>query len=290
VGVNRGGTSAIAASLNALGMFLGDSWHEPIYEDLELAHAFRQKDWKSFRRKISGYESRHAVFGWKLPDITKHLFKTHRLFSNPKYSFVFRDIYSIANRLSHIKGENLLENMLYANRQYERILKFITKRNPSALFLSYEKILVDTQQYAVELLDFLEMEKTQEHIDCIISSISPSPKKYQQWAQASRQSQLLKQSGYMGHLDHLDEKKVTGWIKSISNDNPVELDIYVNEQKINRIRACHYRPDLIQARVSRTGKHGFSFKFDQELNAGDKISARPTNISLDLIGSPRSMP
>ena len=49
VGVNRGGTSAVAATLNAIDVPLGESWHEPIYEDLDLADAFRTSNWKKFK-------------------------------------------------------------------------------------------------------------------------------------------------------------------------------------------------------------------------------------------------
>jgi hypothetical protein len=121
VGVNRGGTSAVAASLNSLGIFLGDFWQEPNYEDIILAKAFRNGSWKTFENKISEYEDKHRIFGWKLPDVTQKLFKINRIIKNPKYIFIFRDICSISNRMNSALNINHLEGMLYANQQYKNI-------------------------------------------------------------------------------------------------------------------------------------------------------------------------
>jgi len=71
IGVGRGGTSAIAASLNTLGITLSGDFNEPIYEDIEMAKAFRSRDWRSFKRLIASYEAKYQKFAWKLRGILR---------------------------------------------------------------------------------------------------------------------------------------------------------------------------------------------------------------------------
>lgn len=78
VGVSRGGTSAISASLQALGISMGAKFHTPIYEDLALAESFRAKDWRQLKIIIKEYEASNKIFGWKLPDSHRHLDRIYK--------------------------------------------------------------------------------------------------------------------------------------------------------------------------------------------------------------------
>jgi hypothetical protein len=87
VGLNRGGTSAIAASLHAMGVALGKAYNEPIYEDIQLARAVRAKDWLLVKLILKQYEQDYAKFAWKLPDNYKYLERIHKYLSNPYQHF-----------------------------------------------------------------------------------------------------------------------------------------------------------------------------------------------------------
>lgn len=287
VGVNRGGTSAIAATLNSLGIFLGERWHEPIYEDLILANAFRNQDWKSFRKTVEFYESNHSLFGWKLPNITTKLTKVHRFFKAPKYIFVFRDLYATGTGMNRASNRDVIKGMFYANQQYKNVLDFISRKDINHLLISYEKMIIDSKSYAIEILDFLEIEKNDQRIKSITEVISPNPEKYQNWLNNSRQSTFLNTNGYQGHLDHLDTSKVKGWAKSIYDDNSISVDIFVNDEKITSIKADELRKDLIHEKVSTIGKHGFLYYFDTPLLAKSAVSVKPANNKFDLVGSPK---
>lgn len=289
VGVARSGTSSVAASINSLGVFLGEAWHEPIYEDLHLARYFREKNWKAFKNRIAHYENTHDLFAWKLPDVTEKLGKVHKFFKSPKYIFVFRDLFAISNRMNLALDKSYLEGMRSANKQYSKVLSFISKVKPEHLLLSYEKILTETDGYALQLLDFLDMEKSQKNIDTIKRVISPSPLKYREWSDNSRNNIQLKKRGLAGHLDHLDQTKVSGWAKSIENDQPISVDIYVNDNKAGSIVASDFREDLVNSAFSTTGYHGFTFSFTNLLKSRDEVSVKPINTEFNLIGSPRKI-
>jgi hypothetical protein len=148
-------------------------------------------------------------------------------------------------------------------------------------------MLADSYDYAGNLLDFIELEKNQKNINSITSVISPSPEKYQKWSESCRQSTFLKDTGHQGHLDHLDRTEINGWVKLVKSDQPVFVNIFVNEIKVISIEANKYRHDLIDATVSRTGKNGFSYFFNPPLSSGDNVSVKPLNTTVDLKGSPR---
>lgn len=287
VGVNRGGTSSVAASLNSLGIFLGDHWHEPVYEDVHLARYFRKRKWRSFRTQVEKYEGEHDLFGWKLPDSRSKLRKINKIFKKPKYIFIFRDVFAIAHRKNNALGSPVLSSMFMSSLAYLKILFFVQVVKPSCLFLSYEKILTDTEGFSSELLSFLELEMSEENIKSIKEAISNSS--YRKWVEKSSKSRLLKHSGYEGHLDHLDEKKVAGWVRSLTTDQPVNLEVFVNEVKVGGVTAGQYREDLVVSAVSDTGCHGFSFVFESPIGLNDAVSVKPASTGMDLIGSPRNI-
>ncbi len=111
VGLSRGGTSAIAASLHALGIHMGDSLHQPNFEDVKLARAFREREWREVKTIIHKYESEHVRFAWKLPDIYWQLSRIHKYCSNPRYIFVYRDIFAIAQRRELVRQIDTMTSM-----------------------------------------------------------------------------------------------------------------------------------------------------------------------------------
>ena len=101
VGVGRGGTTAVAASLHVLGVTVGElgkTFSEDNYENFEMSRAFRSRDWRGLQKLITTYEEQYSKFAWKLPDSNEQLPRIHRYFSNPYYIFVYRDLFAIANR------------------------------------------------------------------------------------------------------------------------------------------------------------------------------------------------
>lgn len=289
VGVNRGGTSAVAASLSAIGLFLGETWHKPIYEDVDLARAFREKDWKSFKLRVAQYEKDHAQFAWKLPDAAKNLPKVHALFQRPKYIFVFRDPLAISMRMSQAFGRDVMKGMTQAIAQQKKMINFISSGKAHYLLVSYEKMLTDTDAYACQVLDFLGIGNSAQKVAAIEAAIFPSPVDYKIWSDQAKKGVQLKESGYQGHLDHLGPSMVSGWAKSATNDEPVIIEVYVDGKPVSALQADEYGEDLIRAGKSAHGMHRFTYFFEEPLLSGVTVSVKPKDSSLDLIGSPRKI-
>ncbi|WP_221798744.1 sulfotransferase [Oceanobacter mangrovi] len=287
VGVGRGGTSAVTSSLYSLGVFIGDEWHKPNYEDVYLAEKFQQRDWQNFQKKIAEYERDHQLFAWKYPGVINKLRKIDGFFENPRYVFVFRDIYSISDRMNRALGRSHLAGMLKASIQYLKVLNFIKYRKPDCLLISYEKMITNTDDYARRLLAFLSMESNQENVNAIISGVNPSPTGYRKWADSRTDIQKLKNLGFSGCLDSLEAEVVRGWVLARTNETPVSVDIYVNNAKVGSVLADQYRKDLADSGVSSTGKHGFCYVPVEAFKTGDVVAVVPAGSDVNLPGSPR---
>lgn len=283
VGVQRGGTSAIAAALQALGISLGDNYHSPIYEDLEMAKAFRSGNWKKLQQLIMAYEQEYQQFAWKLPDSNSKLARISRLFSNPSFIFVYRDICAIANRKQSVQNVTLVEAMKSSLTAYNRIVKFVEKNDYPALHISYEKLLQDTQGHLRQIADFCDIDVTGGLIDQASRAIEASPKIYTQWVDISRQIYLLNKAGFDGYIDKVSENLVSGWFLQKGSDQPVTVELLVNDHWVADFLCEEFRGDLITAEKSVTGKAGFRIPVPKgTLARSDTVSVRPKGHSTSL--------
>jgi hypothetical protein len=290
VGTNRGGTSAIAASMAAIGFHLGDRSSEPNFEDAFLANAIRKKDWRGLKSLVTAYRSKHLLFAWKFPGVIRHLFRVHRLLDRPRYIFVYRDVFAISNRKHQVFDGNHANLMLHSLWDYARIVLFIRMVNPYALHVSYEKLLYNKEAYAKSLLKFCGMEETEELIDNINRSISVSPTSYVEWTQRGRHQQELVAVGYKGLLEGLSEGAVVGWAFKLGSERAVALDIYVNGSLVGDTTADIYNNRITEvAGVTRNGHIAFEYKFTGfALSPGDIVSVKIQGTQYDLVDSPKS--
>jgi len=275
VGVGRGGTSAIAASLHTLGVSLGDSFNPPNFEDTQMSKAFRARKWRNLKQLIKESESKYPKFAWKLPDSNKQLNRINRYFSNPYYIFVYRDIFAIANRKNLAKNNDILTTMQTSLASYSRIIKFIKKNKINALHISYEKLLQNKYEYAQELALFCNIPASDELLKKVSDIIEPSPDNYVSWAETSLQLTKLKQSGYDGYIDLISEESISGWMLQINNKEPITIELLINDNYQLEFKCDNFRQDLIDAKKSSTGNAGFSIPLKKGIiNNNDTISIR----------------
>ena len=292
VGVNRGGTSAVAASLNAAGVFVGERWHHPIYEDLALADAFRAKDWPRFRQTVAAYEAAHPLLGWKLPNIAKELDRVHGIFRRPSYVFVFRDLYAIGLRKQSALGTSLLAGMNSAQQMYRQALQFVERQSPHHLMVSYEKMLLNREDYASTLLRFLEIEPCEAKLTAIVQAITPSPLAYRQWADATQTQRQLSAAGFTGGVDRVTPTEVSGWVLRVDDDTPVSVEVRINGRPTAAVAADQPRPDLVANGISRSELHGFRLTLSPALRDDETVEVYVAGTSCRVSppiasGSPR---
>ncbi|NHN36164.1 hypothetical protein G8764_02525 [Pseudomaricurvus alcaniphilus] len=286
VGINRSGTSAIAASLDAIGISLGEHSHKPIFEDTELAKCFRSRNWRGFEEIVADYASRHKLFAWKLPDAVNDLNRVDKLFRAKKYIFVFRDIYAIALRKEQALDQDVLQSMIKSNKQYQQVLNFIARSNIDYMLVSYEKMLIEPAVYANNLLNFLGLDKSEANLEKIVGSISASPADYVAWSAQAKQEKSLEEISISGHLDQASNQHVSGWAKAAATEEPVMLDVLVDGVAVATLTAENFRADLVEAGISQSGKHGFDFSLPKSAAPGSTIAVVEKNSNVNLIGSP----
>jgi hypothetical protein len=109
-----------------LGVHVGDTAKPPVFEDGALSEAFEKGKAQDVVSLISKYDSEHTIWAWNRPDSIEYLSKIDNLLSNPYYIFVFRDIFSIANRKVISRQLNLFQQMESAPGLYRTMLSFAT--------------------------------------------------------------------------------------------------------------------------------------------------------------------
>jgi len=90
-----------------------------------------------------------------------------------------------------------------------------------------------------------------------------------------------------GHLDGVVQGYVVGWAwNSLTPDEPVDVDIYVNGEFYNTVKADQYREDLLSAGISN-GVHSFIYRLDLENNGSTYLlSVRLAGTTSEISNSP----
>lgn len=287
VGINRGGTSAVASSLNALGIFLGNKSNSPVFEDRDLSTAFRKRDWKNLKAIAGKYASAHDVYAWKLPDTRYHLKRIEKTFGKVRFIFVFRDICAISLRKEQSLEEHATESMFDSLRSYSKIIRFAKKTHSEHLFVSYEKLLATPEVYASNLLDFLGYDASDENIRKITDVISVSPREYNVWADKNQQMRCLeKQFCLNGQLHQVDSNIIYGWARWLEQDDDVCLTLLVDGKEVSTFAANTFQQHLINSRFSASGNRGFRIRSPIDLKRGMEVAVIEKSSRAHLAGSP----
>jgi len=286
VGVGRGGTSAVAASLHALGVPLGVQNVEfggHNYENFEMAVAFRSRKWKRLKELIAQNEATYQKFAWKLPDSNKQLTRINKYFSNPYYIFVYRDILAIANRKDITLDIDLISGMKKNLADYERIVNFSKRNGLRSLHVSYEKMLLDKKGYAKELAKFCGVKASDDLLDKVAAVIEVSPAHYLQWSSNSR----FKKTEYQGRILHASKSHIEGWMASEKDSVPLTVEVLINNVLFGEYSSDVYREELVTAGKSESGKAGFYIEFPKaRLKDNDVVMVRPKGCKEGLSSLP----
>jgi tetratricopeptide (TPR) repeat protein len=268
LGVARGGTSAIAGTLDKLGVFTGERSKEPVFEDLVLAEAIEKNNTKKIKNIIAKYNESHNVWAFKRPSLINSIAKYHSLFRNPVYLIVFKDIFSIANRNNLSMQQNILTGLERALNDYTKILNFLKKRNPDYIMFSYEKIVQDKESF-VKILSKVIGNNSQSQIYNAQNFIEVNPTTY---LDVSRNTKSI------GRIEVCNSTTVSGWGKYLFSDKPAEVELHINETCVKTM--------LANLKHSVKGEYGFFFDLtDLNLKKEDKIAVKLKEDILYLNGS-----
>lgn len=176
LGVPRGGTTMVAAVVNALGIDLGptEELKKYHYEDqtINSPHLEQQTAYVNQRNR------ERDVWGWKNPVGLSVISGISSYLRNPHLIFVFRDL------LSSVQGEMRFDEKysISPRRTFEELaqitvdrwsqtLRFINHSTFPILLVSYERALLHREKFVSELAQFLSVDLSaklgQKAVECI---------------------------------------------------------------------------------------------------------------------------
>lgn len=276
VGTARGGTSMVAGCLHHLGVFMGDKAHPPVYEDVLLAQALEAGDIEQARQVVDRYKAMNRPWGWKRPSSIDYLPAVDEVFEQPAYVFVFKDLFSIAQRNSISMLSDVLMGMQRAHQQYGRALDFIGAKKPRAMLVSYEKAIAYPDHFLEQLTGFCGLAPSVEQQKAARSFIDPAPEKYLDV------SRITKAQGRLGGVT---KHSIFGWARFVHQRTAPEVQIFLNDSLIVTASADQAREDLLKKFGQNCG-YNVPIPEGITLQAGDVLRARVKGEVRDLDNSP----
>jgi hypothetical protein len=281
LGPARGGTTMVAAVLQALGVNMGEKLG-PVLEDVALSQAVEAKDKVRVQQIVARRNAAYLLWGWKRPSALELSEVWQDSFRNPHIIAVFRDPFAIANRNRISMLSDVFQNMERSIQQLGTLVGVLRQQQGPVLLCSYEKALMLPETFVRTVDDFLDLgahARSEEAIRCI----NPAPREY---LETSRITQSL------GHLDVATERVCTGWAFYPRQPARVaKVQISVNDRVVHTVSARLPRPDVKEKGIHPTGLCGFKFEWPVGVapRDGDEVTARVEGDIAALNGSPRKV-
>lgn len=258
VGPPRSGTSIVAGTLNKLGVFTGDASKSPTFEDLRLATAVEGKSDEGAEAIVEDYNARHDIWAYKRPAIVHSLKETQRLFRNPFYIFIFKDIFSISNRNRISMGLDLVQNMDSVQRQYRKVLNFLKDGSPNGMLVSQGNIMQDKASFVDSMISLLpEGSVDEQRRNAALQFIDPNPEEYLEQSRNSKGT---------GRIDSLTRSTVSGRaVYPAAPQSRPTVEVSVDGVPAMTVECAADKTD---------GYFRFEGQFEQVLVEGQTVSAR----------------
>ncbi|MEY4768075.1 MAG: hypothetical protein RL637_714 [Pseudomonadota bacterium] len=278
IGIERSGTSMIAGVLAKLGIFMGNT-QSHTYEDHEMAECLRMNDYAKAQQIIQQRNQLYPIWGFKKPSLKLLNPRWQKLFRDPIYIVVFRDILAIANRRTIGNGSDLFTNMNRALYYYLKINQFIDHTERPVLAVSYEKALFNPELLVKSIADFIGI-VDQKAMQKAIDFIQPSPIEYRIAATSHKE--------WLGHIETVSATTITGWAFRCYQKESVKviLTLATGEELISYANLS--RQDVQRYHHHLTEYCGFEFKLlpAQSLIDQQIIRVRIENEFYELTNSP----
>ncbi len=255
VGAARGGTSLVAGALKHLGVFTGKESCSPVFEDVALSSAFEANNMLGARAIVEDYEANHSLWAWKRPGSIHYFDRVKSVIKNPFYIFVFKDIFSIANRNSISMKTDITIGLRQALQDYIKIIDIIENSKQPCMLVSSEKALQNKTSFVDALIDMnKDIKDLSANRQKALDFISPDPQAY---LDATRITKAK------GSVVVASDSEVSGWALLQFQQQVVNVEIYVDGKLYASKEATEYRDHLEQNKQVKSAYHGFSFDISE---------------------------
>jgi hypothetical protein len=246
-GLQRSGTSLIAAMLQCAGLFIGNEINSAINEDEEIARALAARDIDALRLIVERRNAAHARWGFKYPMLCDALEPRQiGLFDRPRLIVTFRDPVAIAARTSLSEYQPAWRALQGAISRQAALVSFLDEIQCPTLLLSYEKALAFPHDCIDALLRFCDIAADARLSERLLALIEPNKPQY--IATARRR--------YEGLIEGVRDGQLYGWCWLTRALDPVTLDVLVDDRFAMRVTADAFRQDLLDAGIGN-GCHGY---------------------------------
>jgi hypothetical protein len=175
-GVPRGGTTMVAAVVDALGVYLGpeEDLRTYTFEDQTMNLPWLASQHECIEQRNVEFD----VWGWKNPGATKSFGELVHALRNPRVIIVFRDL--LSSIMGEMNADRVLENpeprslnLLIddALERQERNLIFARRTRLPTLLVSYEKCIIDRNRFLDEIIEFLGLDPSPEERETAMNRI-----------------------------------------------------------------------------------------------------------------------
>lgn len=160
IGLPRGGTSVVAAVLDAIGIYMGER------SELQAGGAFETEVFMGKHRDLWGNEinrrnSLHKLWGWKNPQGVAMLANIPKGMRNVHCVYVFRDPVAMAEgQINRGNPQPSVSTLDSALREYSELYKAVLASSYPGLLVSYERILSRPAVFIAALAAFLNVSIT----------------------------------------------------------------------------------------------------------------------------------
>lgn len=97
----------------------------------------------------------------------------------------------------------------------------------------------------------------------------------EQYALRSIDTKTTNVKDIISAVDKIESKIISGWVCNRNDSNPIILELYINDSKIEEKKANISRMDLYEKKIHSTGNAGFRFKLkDGLINKKSKIELK----------------
>ena len=191
LGMGRGGTTACAQILSALG-FVCDTEGNPVLESKRLRALKIRGRKQEFLDEVARWDSGPDRWFWKEPKLHSGDFR-HAVLSAPAsvgFLVVFRDVFNVALRNHYVMDIEFFPSLQKAARNNLMIAEFVALlKDRKIAIVSYEKLLLHTPRIVRGLARYLGI-VDEPMIDAAIRTIAPEAEHYQE--AVARGAALLK--------------------------------------------------------------------------------------------------
>ena len=249
-GVGRSGTSMTAAVVNALGIPMGRTQNEAVFEDKEFVAALLYFDWGLMRALIDKRNRETSRWGIKFPSLQNHIFPDQLdRFRNPYLVLVTRDPVATAARatISDPEGGSDAEAFYNVSEQAYDMMRFVQKVKLPTLLLSYEKFIAFPEKTIDGIARFCGLQVDAAARAKALLAVSPNNPEYIK----------LFHHDHRGHFNGIRQNTAFGWCALKSSDATVTVELVADGKVVATVPADNFRQDLKDAGIG-SGHHSFN--------------------------------